>query len=151
MRRSFYEKYGGFRPQLVHCADWEMWARAIRSAGARVCPEVLTAYRVFESNDTGRLMRTGENLKDRLRLGLIFQQELTGFDLENYLKNLVDLAYSQSQQQAKRGDQEAALAAKQFAFDLPRAKFSPHQSKLKWLLYGLSNKLREVARRLPEN
>jgi hypothetical protein len=151
MRRSFYEKYGGFRSQLVHCADWEMWARAIRSSGARVCPEVLTAYRIFESNDTGRLMRTGENLKDRLRLGLIFQQEIKGFDLDSYLKNLVDLAYSQSQQQVNRGDQEGAFAARQFSLDLSRIISPPRRRNLRWFLLGILNRLRDAAIRLPEN
>ena len=151
MRRSFYEEYGGFRCQLVHCADWEMWARAIRSAGACVCSEVLAAYRVFESNDTGRLMRSGENLKDRLRLGLIFEHEIKGFYLDNYLKILIELANFQSQQPVKRGDQAAALAARQISLDLSRIISSPRRRNLRWFLLGILNKLRDAALRLPES
>ena len=34
VRRAFYERFGGFAPELVYCADWEMWVRAVASAWA---------------------------------------------------------------------------------------------------------------------
>jgi len=68
IRRAFYEKQGGFNPKFVHVADWEMWVRAV-FLGTGVCSnETLAIYRSFAGNDTSRLVRTGTNLIDCLRL-----------------------------------------------------------------------------------
>ena len=74
VRRDFYEKNGGFIPTLVHVADREMWARAMALAGGLVTREVLSCYRVFAANDSGRFARTGENLRDSERLNQLFAE-----------------------------------------------------------------------------
>jgi glycosyltransferase involved in cell wall biosynthesis len=67
LRRSVYETLGGFRPELVHCADWDMWLRAAREVPVFYNPEALACYRVHSGADTARLMATGENVVDERR------------------------------------------------------------------------------------
>lgn len=67
VRRSVYETIGGFRPQLVHCADWDMWLRTARHVPVFYNPEPLACYRVHSAADTARLVATGENVVDERR------------------------------------------------------------------------------------
>jgi glycosyltransferase involved in cell wall biosynthesis len=76
--RAAYEKLGGFRTDLVHTADVEMWARIISSETGVVSREVKASYRMFE-NDTDRLARVGENVKDICRLNEIFASRYPNF------------------------------------------------------------------------
>lgn len=121
IRRSFYEKEGGFRTSLVHCADWEMWVRAISLGGGIVSPDALTCYRVFEGNDTSKLVKTGENLKDMIRLGLVLANRDKDYPLMPFLKWLIWLAREQSGKFNSKGDQEAANAASDIAEEIARA------------------------------
>ncbi|MDE2181065.1 MAG: glycosyltransferase [candidate division NC10 bacterium] len=110
VRRTFYERYGGFLPILVHAADCEMWARVISSAGGLVIPEVLACYRSFTTNDSGRLARSGENLRDLARLNEIFAGQYSTFDREKAARRIYGIAWGQAQHFLQRGDREAANA-----------------------------------------
>jgi glycosyltransferase involved in cell wall biosynthesis len=68
MRRSIYEQIGGYLPNLVHVADWEMWIRGIESTGGLSLNVPLVFYRFYPSNDSGRLARTSDNIRDYQRL-----------------------------------------------------------------------------------
>jgi glycosyltransferase involved in cell wall biosynthesis len=114
VRRDFYEQHGGFRPDLIHSADHEMWHRAISRGGGVVSPEVLAAYRVFDGNDTSRLMRTAENLRDRLRLIRVLKDETPAYPWKRAMKNLLSGARRQYRRFAESGDQEAAAANARF-------------------------------------
>ena len=107
IRRSFYERHGGFDTTLVHCADWEMWVRAISHGGGLVNTEPLGCYRRFEGNDSSRLKRTAENVRDQLRLVDRFAA-LPGFHKSTFIKGCADLAWSQARKFTARGDSEAA-------------------------------------------
>jgi len=80
VKRSVYEARGGFRTDLAYTLDLEMWARAISATGGLLTPEVLACYRQSDSNETGRLLRTAENLRDIDRLNKIFSDRHPGFD-----------------------------------------------------------------------
>lgn len=67
VRRRVYEQLGGFRPELVHCADWDMWLRTTLNFPVYYDPEPLALYRVHSAADTARLMTTGENVVDERR------------------------------------------------------------------------------------
>jgi glycosyltransferase involved in cell wall biosynthesis len=67
VRRATYEQLGGFRPDLVHCADWDMWKRIALHQPIFYDPEPLACYRVHAGQDTGRLVKTGENVVDERR------------------------------------------------------------------------------------
>lgn len=141
LRRSFYEKYGGFLPVLVHSSDWEMWGRAIKISGCSLSPLILAAYRIFDDNDTGRLARTAENLKDILRLTQIFKQSYQDFPYEEAINRLFSRASKQAKKFRAIGNAEAAKAAEDFAEALS-CTLKPMPSGLAWFLYGFSNFLR---------
>ena len=144
LRRSFYEKFGGFIPTLIHTIDWEMWSRATRSFGTIISVKVLAVYREFDSNSSSALARTAENLKDILRLTQLFKQAYQDFPYEEAINRL----FSRASEQAKRfrviGNTEAAKAAQDFADALTPPQ-PPIPSGLAWFLYGFSNFLRGQA------
>lgn len=110
IRRSFYERYGGFLPSLVHAADNEMWSRAAGLGGALVSAQVLACYRNFASNDTGRLVRNGENLRDVQRLNELLAVRHADFDAEFARRLICERAYNQARRFEQLGDREAASA-----------------------------------------
>ncbi|HTV30234.1 MAG TPA: glycosyltransferase [Xanthobacteraceae bacterium] len=68
VRRELYERCGGFIPELVYTGDWEMWVRTVHCGSAVVHPHPLANYRKSAGYETGRLARSGENIRDYLRL-----------------------------------------------------------------------------------
>jgi glycosyltransferase involved in cell wall biosynthesis len=110
VRRAFYEKHGGFLPPLVHCADWEMWTRAITRGGGLWLNELLASYRFFAANDTSRLTRSAENIRDRLRLAAIFADRFPDFDAALCERTLARQALRQMQRFAAAGDDEGVAA-----------------------------------------
>jgi ribosomal protein S14 len=67
VRRAVYEELGGFQPVFSHCLDWDMWKRIALRKAIFYEPEPLACYRLHAAADTGRLMRTGENVADERR------------------------------------------------------------------------------------
>ena len=114
IRRSFYEQHGGFLVGLIHAADCEMWARAIELGGGIVTEDALACYRVFTANDTSRLARTAENLKDVERLHQLLAARHPNFDPKIASRQLLHLAYGQLRHFSQKGDLEAAEANRQF-------------------------------------
>ena len=66
-RRSFYERMGGFHPQLRYCTDWDMWKRMIVYGKVLYLPDVYVGYRVHPGSDTARLGRSPAQLRDMIR------------------------------------------------------------------------------------
>lgn len=62
VRREVYETLGGFDSRLVCSEDWEMWVRI--AARYRIWYEVepLALYRMHSNSNTGRHIRTGEDV-----------------------------------------------------------------------------------------
>ena len=96
VRRSAYETHGGFRPDLVHTADWEMWLRIITLEGGVMLNEPLAGYRVHQSNDTNRLAQTAGNLRDYLRFGEYAAALSPSFSIKDWQRNVAILARRQS-------------------------------------------------------
>ena len=67
VKRTAYERLGGFHPELFHSADWDMWKRIAARFPVRYEPEPLALYRVHKLSDTSRLMQTGANIIDARR------------------------------------------------------------------------------------
>jgi glycosyltransferase involved in cell wall biosynthesis len=110
IRRSFYEQYGGFILNLIHVADWEMWARAIQLSGGLMLNEMLAAYRSFTANHTSQMTRSGENLRDFLRLAEIWAHRHDDFRYRRFVRNVSKKALRQSKRFAEIGLPEAAAA-----------------------------------------
>ena len=67
VRRSAYERVGGYRTDLPHAADWEMWTRLAASGPIVFVDEVLACYRRHDASDTSARVRTGANVRERVR------------------------------------------------------------------------------------
>jgi glycosyltransferase involved in cell wall biosynthesis len=79
IRREFYEAHGGYMPSIVHASDREMWARAVSTERGVISTNVLACYRVHALNDTAAVVRSGENVRDLLRLAEVFRKRYPGF------------------------------------------------------------------------
>jgi glycosyltransferase involved in cell wall biosynthesis len=67
VKRSAYEKLGGFHPQLIHTPDWDMWKRIAVHYPVWYEPQALALYREHFASDTSRLQRSGANIADGRR------------------------------------------------------------------------------------
>lgn len=111
VRRSLYERQGGFDTSLTHTSDWEMWVRAIVQGGARMLDEPLAYYRVHDQSASNRVNRLAAGLADQLRLSAKWQAAmLPGFDHRAFERQTVRAALVRSLQFAVGGDREAAAA-----------------------------------------
>ncbi len=108
IRRKFYEAHGGFLPHIVHAADREMWARAIALGGGAVSTDVLSCYRVSKSNESARMFRTGENVRDLLRVAEVFRKAYPDFSPALARQMAAYLALQQAHKFSAINDKEAA-------------------------------------------
>jgi hypothetical protein len=76
VRREVYERLGGFdgRPQMSE--DWEMWVRIAAHYPVAYEPAPLALYRVHSPSLSGRMLRTGENVRDLRRVIEINREHL---------------------------------------------------------------------------
>ena len=66
VRRAAYEEAGGYRTDLPHAADWEMWTRLASHGPVVFVDEVLARYRRHDTSDTSGRVRTGANVRERV-------------------------------------------------------------------------------------
>lgn len=64
VKRDVYERLGGFDSRLLWAEDWEMWVRIAAHYPVWYEVEPLALYRVHSASNSGRYMRTGENMQD---------------------------------------------------------------------------------------
>lgn len=114
VRRSCYERGGGFRTDLKFTLDCEMWARVIHADGGLVTSEVLSYYRTETENQSRRLWRTGEALADVAALNALFSGRYQGFDAVKARRGLLDMARIHEQWMLRLGDIEASRACREY-------------------------------------
>jgi glycosyltransferase involved in cell wall biosynthesis len=66
VRRAAYERVGGYRTDLPHAADWDMWTRLAAHGPIVFVDQVLAVYRRHEASDTSARVRTGANVRERV-------------------------------------------------------------------------------------
>lgn len=66
VRRASYEQVGGYRSDLPHAADWEMWTRLAAHGKIIFVDQVLARYRRHGGSDTVLRVRTGANVRERV-------------------------------------------------------------------------------------
>jgi polysaccharide pyruvyl transferase WcaK-like protein/glycosyltransferase involved in cell wall biosynthesis len=108
IRREFYEAHGGYVPSLVHVCDREMWARAISFKGGVVSSNVLACYRTSAWNETAAVARSGENVRDLLRLAEVFRKQHEGFSLSRARQIAAHTALSQARRFSALNDRDSA-------------------------------------------
>lgn len=107
VRRSLYEKCGGFNPEYPHSADIDMWLRAIQQGGGCLTRHVLAAYRIHGASDTSRLAETAANLRDILRVYHNFASEIQGLDHRHFRWMLAEFAAGQAVAFQSKGNKQA--------------------------------------------
>ncbi len=63
VRRSTYEKVGGYVMKNIGCEDWEMWVRIASQFDIGYEPEALAKYRIHTTSMTLNDMRTGQDMR----------------------------------------------------------------------------------------
>jgi glycosyltransferase involved in cell wall biosynthesis len=114
LNRKFVEEEGGFDVRLIHVADWEMWVRVINRRGAVFINRPLACYREFAANDSSRLKRTAENLRDYLRVKAVFAATVPGFRPAEFDKKVYQAGIDQVKRFQTLGDVEAEVANRAF-------------------------------------
>jgi len=66
VRRAAYERFGGYRTDLPHAADWDMWTRLAAQGPIVFVDEVLAVYRRHNTSDSWPRIRTGANVRERV-------------------------------------------------------------------------------------
>lgn len=110
LRRTFYENHGGYLPGLVFTPDWEMWVRAVTRGGGFIINEPLAAYRYYSGNITNRLERSGETIRDTLRLASIWDGQHPEFNRAAFQQSLAEKAWEQAGRFRQLKDSEAERA-----------------------------------------
>jgi len=108
IRREFYEAHGAYTPSLVHECDREMWARAVSFKGGVVSTNVLACYRISASNETAAVARSGENVRDFLRLAEVFRKQYEEFSLSRARQIAAHTALSQARRFSALNDRDSA-------------------------------------------
>lgn len=114
VRRSVYERLGGFHLELCHAADWEMWKRIAANHPVWYEPQPLACYRSHSSSDSSRLVKSGTNVADTRRAIEISQSYLpamTAAELSEQAKeNCAFNALNTASRMLSVGDIDAAMA-----------------------------------------
>lgn len=64
VRRSVYERLGGFRPELPLCLDWDMWKRIALHTPIFYDPAPLACFRLHARSAYANSVRTGASVAD---------------------------------------------------------------------------------------
>lgn len=102
VRREAYEKLGGFDRRLICSEDWEMWVRIAANYPIWYEVEPLAAYRMHSNSNTGRHIRTGEDMRYTRQAIAIFKsylpdaiaERVSRQARETYAFSALDMAYS---------------------------------------------------------
>jgi glycosyltransferase involved in cell wall biosynthesis len=80
VRRRAYEVLGGFRPDLPHAADWEMWTRLAHHGDIWFENAVLARHRVHTASDTAGRIGTAANIAERAETIRLIAASYNGSD-----------------------------------------------------------------------
>ena len=125
VRRDVYEALGAFDDRLVCSEDWEMWVRIAAHYPVWYEPEALAVYRMHDDSNTGRHVRSGEDMRYTAMAIDMFEPYLprdtaaavTGRARETYALAALDTA----DRMLARRDPAAALAQTREAIRLRRS------------------------------
>jgi GT2 family glycosyltransferase len=89
VRRKVYEQLGGFDQRLVYYEDWEMWVRIATQYPIWYESQTLAVYRTHSASNSGRRIRTGENIQDVRRGTEIVQAYLPAYLTPDRINQLI--------------------------------------------------------------
>jgi glycosyltransferase involved in cell wall biosynthesis len=114
VKRSAYERLGGFSRGLLYVADWEMWLRILASGKAVYLNEPLACYREAAGNATNRLSRTADDLRELVRFGEVVRRRIPGFERQPWREYLKNHAAWAVKNWTRAGDADATRANLEF-------------------------------------
>ncbi|NMG11519.1 glycosyltransferase family A protein [Brasilonema sp. UFV-L1] len=145
VQRNVYEKLGGFDNRFAYYyEDWEMWVRIATKYPVWYDVEPLAVYRLRSASNSGRTVRTGENMQE-VRKGLdIVQSYLPAYMPKSTVSKLLKANRKCSAQHALRtasqmlviGDIRTAIVQIREAL-----KCSLSLEVIGWLVYFVSQGL----------
>lgn len=114
VRREVYEKLGAFDRRLCWSEDWEMWARIAASYPVWYEVEPLAIYRQHSQSNTGKMIRSAENIRDLRRAIVIIKQYVGDANTAEALSNKAlkfygSFALNAAREFARSGDTPAAF------------------------------------------
>jgi glycosyltransferase involved in cell wall biosynthesis len=120
VRRSTYEKLGGFCPQARSAADWEMWKRIATHYPMWYEPQILASFRLHSASESSRLIRTGTNIADTRRaidIAKLYLPKNTAAELTTIAREYYAIdAINRANKLLDMGDLSAAIAQVREAF-----------------------------------
>lgn len=126
VRREVYEKLGAFDRRLICSEDWEMWVRIAANYPIWYEPEPLALYRMHQISNTGRHIRSGDDMKYTRVAIDIFKSylpreisESTARRARNtYAQTALDMAFSLAVQRDWQGARAQIREALKFRFSI---------------------------------
>uniref|UniRef100_UPI0035CA959E glycosyltransferase family 2 protein n=1 Tax=uncultured Nostoc sp. TaxID=340711 RepID=UPI0035CA959E len=114
VKRSTYEKLGGFCPEAGSAADWEMWKRIAAHYPIWYEPQILACFRLHSASESSRLNLTGTNIADTRKaidISQFYLPEKTAADLSAKAREYYAFdALSRARQMLDNQDIAAAIA-----------------------------------------
>ncbi|NEQ35200.1 MAG: glycosyltransferase [Okeania sp. SIO3I5] len=114
VKRSVYEKLGGFCLEAKSAADWEIWKRIAAYYPVSYEPQILACYRLHSTSETSRLIEFGGNISDT-RKAIEISESYLPKEISKKLSDLAREHYALSatktaQQMLSVGKAEVAIA-----------------------------------------
>jgi glycosyltransferase involved in cell wall biosynthesis len=109
VRRSTYERVGGFRTDLVFALDWEMWIRIAFAFEVWYEPEILASHREHDDNETHRLAGLDAQLPDIKKALRLVRDGASGPRRRMALESLYGYLVGYGWLSFNRGDRPGAL------------------------------------------
>jgi glycosyltransferase involved in cell wall biosynthesis len=124
VRRSVYERVGGYSDQLIFTLDWEMWVRIAAEYPILYHPDVMASFRVQGGSETSRLARNGDTVRDSMKAIEAFAAYLPASRVQSITQQarrwVCDVAMQKAHRFLRDGDLAGAMAQIQAALRYDR-------------------------------
>jgi glycosyltransferase involved in cell wall biosynthesis len=86
VRRTGYERVGGYSNVISYLPDWEMWTRLLEHRPGVFINELLACYRQTPGNATDYFSRSATDVRDMMRFGDVLERRVPGFSHDQWRK-----------------------------------------------------------------
>ncbi len=88
IRRTGYERVGGYSNVISYLPDWEMWTRLLQHRNGVFINEPLACYRQTPGNATDTFSRTATDVRDMMRFGAVLARRVPDFSPNEWLRSV---------------------------------------------------------------
>ena len=147
VRRSTYERLGGYRLDLRYALDWEMWVRIAANTPVWYDPMILAKYRSHAANETARLNESHQTFSDELQAISIFAEHLPSNQREQLMSRTYRRFADSRLRRAKKLLRNHRTADAQYHLSAVRMAVEHIPSKLLRKFYAL--RIAMIQQRMP--